>query len=63
MRPHMRLRAGRLAAADGLVQDGGPGLCALGLRVRVKELDIVFRQAHTNLHTTDTTIFTTEVAR
>src|SRR6478672_5371049 len=65
-RPCLLVRAFKLAGPqqpDGLVHDRGPGVHALSLGVGVEELHVIVRQAHTDFHTSNTTLGTTRVVR
>src|SRR5215471_14685545 len=46
---------------DGPVHDRGPGPDALSLGVGIEEIHVIVRQAHTDLHTLNTTSGTTRV--
>src|SRR5215813_13164326 len=65
-RPCLLVRVLKLAGPQqphGLVHGRGPGLHALGLGVGVEELHILVRQAHTHLHTVNTTNSKNRVVR
>src|SRR5215469_8721526 len=65
-RPRLLVRVLELAGpqqAHGRVHDRGPGRHPLSTGVRVEELHVLGRQAHTNFHTSNTTLSTTRVVR